>query len=61
MDPIVILLTIAALLLVYQLFLAKDPDKLDAYGHEVYKKQKHSAESMDKSRERTFSSSLLMV
>ena len=40
MDPVIILLTIAAGLLVYQLFLAKDRDKLDAYGHEVYMKEK---------------------
>ncbi len=40
MDPVIVLLSIAALLLVYQLFLVKDYDKLDAFGHEVYAKSK---------------------
>ncbi len=40
MDPVIILLSIAALLLVYQVFFVKDYDKLDAFGHEVYAKTK---------------------
>jgi hypothetical protein len=61
MDPIIILLTIAALLLVYQLFMAKDRDKLDAYGHEVYKKHKTSVEAIHKLKHRIFSSAILFV
>ena len=40
MDPVIILLVIAGILLVYQLFLVKDRDKLDAFGHDVYAKDK---------------------
>jgi hypothetical protein len=40
MDPVIVLLTIAALLLIYQLFLSKDKEKLDDYGREVYAKNK---------------------
>jgi hypothetical protein len=40
MDPIIILIAIGVVLLAYQLFLAKDYDKLDAYGQEVYMKEK---------------------
>ena len=40
MDPVIILSFIAGLLLVYQVFVAKDHDKLDAFGHEVYVKHK---------------------
>ena len=40
MDPIIVLIGIAVILLAYQLFLAKDHDKLDAFGHEVYIKGK---------------------
>jgi hypothetical protein len=36
MDPVIILSGIAVVLLAYQLFLAKDHDKLDANGQEVY-------------------------
>ena len=61
MDPVIILIVIAALLLVYQLFLAKDPDKLDAYGHEVYKKGKGSVEALDKLRERIMNCAILVV
>ncbi len=52
MDPIIILATIAALLLMYQLFYAKDSDKLDAYGHEVNKKEKDIDDTFGKIRER---------
>ncbi|MES2619247.1 MAG: hypothetical protein V4615_00225 [Bacteroidota bacterium] len=40
MDPIIVLIGIALALAAYQLFLVKDNDKLDAYGQEVYMKQK---------------------
>ena len=40
MDPVIILLAIAGLLLIYQIFFFKDKDKLDAHGHEVYAKEK---------------------
>jgi hypothetical protein len=40
MDPVIVLIGIAVILLAYQLFLVKDPDKLDAYGHEVNVKQR---------------------
>ena len=40
MDPIIVLIGIAVILLAYQLFLAKDHDKLDAYGHDVYVKER---------------------
>lgn len=40
MDPVIVLSGIAVVLLAYQLFLAKDRDKLDAQGHEVYMKGK---------------------
>jgi len=40
MDPIIVLIGIAVALAAYQLFLVKDSDKLDAYGREVYMKQK---------------------
>jgi hypothetical protein len=40
MDPVIILLAIAAALLIYQLFISKDRDKLDAHGQDVYSKQK---------------------
>ena len=36
MDPVIVLVGIALMLLAYQLFLAKDRDKLDAYGQEVH-------------------------
>jgi Tfp pilus assembly protein PilO len=36
MDPVIVLIVIAVVLLAYQLFLSKDYDKLDAFGHEVY-------------------------
>ena len=39
MDPIIVLVGIAVVLLAYQLFLAKDLDKLDAYGQEVYERK----------------------
>ena len=61
MDPIIILVLIAAILLMYQLFYAKDPDKLDAYGHEVNKREKDSRGSFGKIRERIMLSSFLMV
>ena len=40
MDPVIILALIAAGLLIYQLFLSKDTEKLDAHGHEVYARNK---------------------
>ncbi len=40
MDPVIVLTGIAVILLAYQLFLAKDRDKLDAYGHDVYAKER---------------------
>jgi hypothetical protein len=40
MDPVIILLGIAAVLLIYQLFVAKDNDALDAYGHDINAKEK---------------------
>ena len=40
MDPVIVLVAIAAVLLFYQLFLAKDRDALDAYGHDVNVKEK---------------------
>lgn len=40
MDPIIVLVGIAVILLAYQLFLVKDHDKLDAYGQEVYLKER---------------------
>jgi Tfp pilus assembly protein PilO len=44
MDPVIVLIGIAIVLLAYQLLLAKDHDKLDAYGHEVYnvKEREHN-------------------
>jgi hypothetical protein len=45
MDPVIILSGIAIVLLAYQLFLAKDHDKLDAYGHEVYNETKERVNS----------------
>ena len=61
MDPVIILLVVALVLLVYQLFLAKDHDKLDAYGHEVYKKGKASMQTFGKVRERIMISALLVA
>ena len=40
MDPLILLIQAAALLLFYQVFMAKDRDKLDAFGHDVYAKGK---------------------
>ena len=40
MDPIIVLIGIAVVLAAYQLFLVKDNDKLDAYGREVYMRNK---------------------
>jgi len=40
MDPIYVLLGVGGLLLVYQLFLAKDSDALDRTGHSMHHRRR---------------------
>lgn len=42
MDPIIVLVAVAVLLLVYQLFIRKGEEKLDQYGH-VIKREKRGS------------------